>query len=109
MKADTVIDRVRKLAIEHPDAVYKHAKCLYTKGACGPGTGCIIGQALPEYKEELERLDNITDYYVVEMMKELNIGATREQFLWLETVQHHQDKGDTWEEAVKIAEANNAN
>lgn len=104
MKADIVIDRVRKLAREHPDAVYKHDTCLYTKGECGPGVGCIIGQALPEYQEELWRLDNITDFHVSSMIRELNIEVTEEQSIWLETVQHYQDKGVTWEKAVKEAE-----
>jgi hypothetical protein len=111
----SVVDEVRRLATESPDTVYKNEMCLYTKGKCGNGEGCIIGQAIvawcPEMKRYLEDMDakslkqncpfsfyNLKHYGIDQFL-------TREEISWCRNVQASQDRGITWKEAVRIEDA----
>lgn len=111
----SIVDEVRRLANESPDAVYKNDMCLYTKGSCGNGEGCLIGQAIvawcPEMKPYLKSMDaksfaenrpfsvyNLKHYGIEHLL-------TREEIHWCRNIQSNQDRGITWKEAVRIEDS----
>lgn len=116
IKLNDLQKEVRRLAAEYPNAIYQSLDgCYYNAGivANGPDTeGCLLGQAIrnldPEIFEDIgmdgddiasliqymdEHFDNSED-------KEGNIEN------WFSIVQGQQDNGETWSEAVKIADLN---
>ena len=58
-----LIEAVRKLAEDYPDAVYNETYCRYSVGEAGPGEGCIIGQAVmtafPSCTKAVKKLDKL--------------------------------------------------
>lgn len=104
-KLPELIQAVRDLAAEYPDAVYFHDAaevCSYSAGKAENGPdqcGCLIGQAmrlagLPPVPSELDDrpVDDLTE------------GDTQEQRWWLRSVQRHQDIRCTWSKAVEAAD-----
>lgn len=112
MMIDQIIEQVRRLATEYPDTVYPQpepGKCLYTVGACGSGSGCIVGQAIiavkPDLAETLAHIDELTPNKPVHsLVGRLEIKCTQEKLSWLGKVQRKQDDGKRWHEAVEAAD-----
>lgn len=78
---------IRELAEAYPDAISK--SCLYTSGKCGPGSGCIVGQAFqkvyPHLKEMLEAIDDEGEMGVVSLLKTANLfGPSNSDWPWRE-------------------------
>lgn len=104
----SLIQAIRKLAAEYPDAKYPKGDvdyCQYTVGECGPGHGCIIGQALQSsgmedkaYKFDRRGESPISCYY-----EDVNISNTNDKE-WLTYVQSFQDRGMTWSKSVKAVD-----
>jgi len=104
--ATDIIAEVHRLAEADPGNRYLEADCYYTMGACTNGSsGCIMGQALTAlgYGEMLAHLDAEAPKGIERALARLGITAERDEIAWLETVQHWQDRGDPWREAVKRA------
>lgn len=105
---DTIIKNVRKIAKEHPDAVYDSSSRIdhysYTAGEAGGGEGCIIGQAsIGSFVHELDISEPIgIDSLVYELnSQDLLVDCTGKKVNWLSQVQTYQDAGHTWSYAVK--------
>jgi hypothetical protein len=111
MSDHKVIEEIRKLAAEYPDVVYESddpGNCFYTQGKCGPGSGCIIGQAIqramPDKTPSLEYIDfnGVVGFYSMSSSVGLNMAAVDQG--WASNVQILQDKKFTWAEAVEEAD-----
>lgn len=109
---DALILEVRKLADEYPEAVYPLAGCYYSTGECGPGTGCLIGQAAktssPElYALMLERDGRKSQIGIQSLLwkyKDLIEDFTVAKYDWLGRVQVKQDYGTPWAKCVAGAD-----
>jgi len=95
-----LIRAVRALASRHPSDIYvREAGCLYDRGKCGPGEGCIIGQAMQSLgKEYLYR--GLEDMPAPELALGISLGAEG----WVLEVQRRQDSCCTWGFAVEKAD-----
>lgn len=104
---------VLRLAAEYPDTVYPKVmeerslrQCYYTKGECGPGVGCIFGQALTNLDSSLAvRLaamdaDDMFNTGIGNVVWKLGISATNEEETWCDSVQAAQDNSRRWADAV---------
>lgn len=122
---DGLIAKVKELGTAYPEAVYvpvnpdpKVCGCKYTAGACGPGIGCIFGQALlaldPSVRDKLTEVDLEESGFGAALGTVLlDLGViNREQYNEdplvdaLTEVQMKQDKGSCWGEAIKALEGN---
>ena len=101
-----LVQTVRKLAADYPDAVYQGTDrgCFYTIGECGPGNGCIVGQALQKLGYELEGFDEQKGVGIGILIARLEIPCSCQDKDWLIFVQDYQDMGKPWKEAVKLAD-----
>lgn len=116
---EQIIKKVRELAAASPDNKY-HATpesiiCMYHAGKCDDGTeGCIVGQAcialglVNKYDLMFYYLDNGQFYNdsmtVGQLLKNLGIDLYIKDY-WLVKVQVAQDKGKSWSDAIKYADA----
>lgn len=113
---EQIIQAVRDLSAEHPDAVYRATgtgACFYTRGDIGGTCGCLIGQALirvdPAVRSILEWLDDqshipcafalFDNLYFKE-----RYSITPAQRAWLYMAQAEQDRASTWSVAVEYAD-----
>lgn len=102
LQASDIEREVRRLASEHPDAVYVPpagtSTCSYTEGVCGGGCGCIVGQAVqaldPTYFDNHRHQDRTAT-----QLKDIK-GDMR----WCQWVQRYQDGGHSWGTSVKLAD-----
>jgi len=109
---DSLILAVRKLAEEYPDAIYPLAGCYYSTGECGPGLGCIIGQAAkiscPELYalmlEKDERKSQIGIQSLLWKNKNLIEDFAVNTYDWLGRVQVRQDCRTPWAKCVADAD-----
>jgi hypothetical protein len=109
-----LIAAVRKLANDHPDAIYDSTMCQYSAGECAGGEGCIIGQALQSLGlGELTLLadqsfNNVsTPRYIpmfVDLADYLPFELTVYEEEWLSEVQRNQDEKMKWRAAVEQAD-----
>lgn len=117
-----VVEAARELIKNSPDAIYKPVDnkvgplCLYTQGLAGNGAcGCVVGQAIikayPELEGKLKRIDKRADEYedsiipgVLCLLSELEFEGRLIEKSWLDSLQAHQDKLDTWGNAAKKAD-----
>jgi len=104
-----MISEVRRIAKEYPNAVYSMDNlvfCCYTKGKCGPGFGCLLGQAMQSagLRHIANQADEQGEKAISELFNVLNIHNANDR-MWLSDVQGQQDRGATWEEAVKFADS----
>ena len=103
---------VRKLAKDFPDTVYSVIKgeesCMYTIGKCGPGAGCIVGQAFvaayPHLKHVAKETDDVGITGPRGLLGNAGLRLNEYDFRWLEAVQNKQDNGCEWGLAVKYAD-----
>lgn len=105
-----VAQAVREIVAENPEVVYKRTSdgCLYTKGKAGDSCGCLIGQAIirvyPELEEKLKDIDDkISPMAGTLLNSHLYFDETKAS-KWLNSVQHYQDGGSSWEHCVKTAD-----
>jgi hypothetical protein len=104
-----LISIVRRIAKENPEAVYysSDGDCFYTRGECGNGTGCIIGQALIDMKSELKgELEEVDSHFVPmarELLTRLDLGLSGAEINWLCAVQLYQDYRNSWAESTEQA------
>ena len=110
-KENPLVTAVRELAEGYPDTVYNVASldgCRYTIGKCGPGVGCIVGQAIAEcYPDKVEAMaqqDKDGPLGVDSLLFDLGINRSENDARWLCCVQSKQDNGYPWAEAIKIAD-----
>ena len=103
---------VRKLAKNFSDTVYNLAmseeSCMYTVGKCGPGVGCIVGQAFIEAYPHLEHVAKDTDNVGVagpdRLASNAGLQVCPNDIKWLTIVQNKQDNGCEWGSAVEFAD-----
>lgn len=104
--ADQIIAEVRRLAAERPDYVYEKPPgstfCLYRHEDGSPG--CIFGQALDNLGVGL---DEHTYGTIGIVLFDLGVAKTDQQANWMTSVQHYQDNGRPWAEAVAKADEEN--
>jgi hypothetical protein len=113
--AEKLIQAVREIAAEWPDVVYpanldsSGPACYYTTEDGCPD--CIIGhamarigQALPAQQRSGMNECRLLNYSVRETVWSGVLNTTRENLLWLATVQNYQDSGYTWATAVSRAD-----
>lgn len=104
-------EEVIRLATEYPDSVYRapsdtEIRCQYLRGKCGPGEGCIIGQAIMKLdsskQEVLKEADSgFNGEPIDEIMEELGIEEFNQSELdWLCNVQANQDRATPWGECI---------
>lgn len=103
---DALILAVRKLAEEYPDAVYPNRKCYYSTGECGPGEGCIVGQAAkiacPELYEIMRQRDQQAMTDISAILAPYNLP--RIKLYWLSLVQSRQDHRQPWNKCITDAD-----
>lgn len=115
--ATQVIEEVRRLAEEQPDFVYTdqevaNEECSYFGCAIGNTTGqaCIVGQSLANLNVDMSDLkrkeDNGYGMSIAEVLgwRVVDIPYTEREAKWLGDVQYHQDRGETWAQAVALAD-----
>lgn len=112
-----VIDKVRELAKERPEFVYRDQpgaggdECSYTSANVGSdeGEGCIVGQALMRCGLSRETLEDLQDGTAIGIREfllmldeyvEQTSGLSDPRARWLVKVQNNQDTGSTWADAV---------
>lgn len=117
--ATQVIEEVRRLASEQPDFVYSKQEganpnedCSYFGCQLGNTTGqaCIVGQALASLnvdmsglkRREVEGIGMAIGSALDEGV--VDIPYTEEEQAWLGNVQYHQDRGESWAQAVAMAD-----
>ena len=124
MHIDNLINGVHDLAKAHPDAKYtrpeidgeEDPKCYYTRGTAGDGIGCIMGQAIAvlsmpdhfnimEYDHEdgSSGVQSVIDDWFHECEPDEE-SAWHRKAEWLGAVQHYQDLGYTWADAVRMSD-----
>lgn len=101
--------RVREIAEQRPDVRYPHTQCFYSRGKClDESTGCLIGQALADLGVDMAALNKLEEdatYGVHDLYREHSDDPLTGDFTWLKRVQTNQDRGETWGECVKWADA----
>lgn len=117
--ATQVIEEVRRLAAEQPDFVYSKQEgadanedCSYFGCKVGDASGqaCIVGQALANLNVDMSGLKRKEDKgYGMAIGQALEwrvvaIPYTEEERVWLGNVQYHQDRGESWGQAVELAD-----
>lgn len=115
--ATQVIEEVRRLAAEQPDFVYSKQEgagdnCSYFGCALGDTSGqaCIVGQALANLNVDMmglkgkEAKDVGMAIGVALEHGVVTIPYTEREARWLDDVQYHQDRGETWAQAVALAD-----
>lgn len=113
---EQIIQAVRDLAAERPDAVYRangSGTCFYTRNGRSGEMGCIVGQALirvdPAVRSILEWLDDQSDIpCAFALFDNLYIkgrySITPAQREWLYMAQAEQDRASPWSGAVEYAD-----
>ena len=105
MYLDSIESKVRDIARQYPDSVYKEFEgaYYYKRGrneTCTPG--CIIGLAIKALDSNTyKNLDSVIRGKVKWVIREaygINGGE------WLEIVQDEQDSGRPWSECISIAD-----
>ena len=116
--ATQVIEEVHRLAEEQPDFVYSDQEgagedeCSYFGCAIGntAGQACIVGQALANLNVDMTDMKRKEDsgygMAIATALEEgvVDIPYTEREAKWLGDVQYHQDRGDTWAQAVALAD-----
>jgi len=116
-----LIDAIRKLAANYPDAVYANGTmgaCSYSQGAVTNGperTGCIVGQAaalIGVSNQEIEHggetgYGEFLDTLAKNKWLDTDSKSIGDQYDWIGRVQERQDSGVEWGEAVKSADHHN--
>lgn len=98
IKAEQIVEGVRRLAAEHPDAVYVKPSGI---NRCG----CLFGQALRKF-EGVEVSDLESKLGIASLLrKRLGIPVDHDQAEWLITAQTAQDLGRSWAKAIQKADA----
>jgi hypothetical protein len=103
----SLIKSIRKLAADFPDAVYtSDTYCEYTKGECGPGKGCIVGQGLQNcgMKWVASYGDSRGEMAVSSLFHRIKVTNQNDR-AWLISVQSLQDSTKSWAEAVRLSDA----
>jgi hypothetical protein len=103
----SLIQSVRWLASGFPDALYQASRyCEYTKGKCGPGFGCIIGQGMQNcgMRDVAKAADSAGETAINYLFLETKV-ANKNDLAWLTKVQRAQDAGRRWADAVRLADA----
>lgn len=103
----SLIESVKFLADKYADTSYPIHEvpyCSYTEGECGPGEGCLLGQAMQHcgMKELAYSADHRGEMAIYDLYEETNTLSRNDQ-IWLNTVQASQDRGATWGEALENA------
>lgn len=98
-----LVAKVREIAAEQPDFVYKDEGCVYVRDGHG---SCIIGRAAMElgYIDASLEEQGLNWETVTRLANHVGIDCTRNEILWLQTVQSDQDAGVPWGDAVRIAD-----
>ena len=117
--ATQVIEEVRRLAAEQPDFVYgtqegadANEDCSYFGCAVGvtSGQACIVGQALASLNVDMSDLKRKeAKGFAMAIGEALEQGVvdilyTEEEQAWLSNVQYHQDREESWAQAVALAD-----
>ena len=109
-----LLDKVIELGTKHPNARYEKSTeensvlqgCYYTKIACGPGHGCIVGQALqslfPDSRDLIGQLDHTAGGNYDMVMGTVGLDSPISDKI--RDIQRHQDSGKTWGLAIAIAQ-----
>lgn len=103
---EQIIEEVKRLGRENPNAKYTEDDCCYLYGDNGTGQcGCIMGVAImnldPSLKPTLEEADLVPwglDIHGV--LGLIGVKSTFDQVGWLINVQSFQDAGETWGTAI---------
>lgn len=116
ISVDELIQEVRRLAKEYPDAIYQSNNgCFYASlpVVSGPETeGCIIGQALRKFIPIEDSAGIATECkwgnFIAEELalrgEQFTYSDKDEQINWLSVVQSSQDEGYTWSRSVELAD-----
>lgn len=103
---DKLWSAIEKIVEEHPDVVYpvdEDGGCYYSKGVCGDGDGCLIGQALQACGLDVTPLDSDTPSDICNIIREFELNYTEAQVGLLDELQYYQDIGTPWEDALAKA------
>lgn len=102
-----VLQEVVRLGTEYPDVIYdSYGGCYYTSPRCGPGSGCIIGQALQNLGWTVAELKQIEKEYewsgkVSDMANALfPLPIDDSVVKMLQEIQRAQDNRVSWGRAV---------
>lgn len=126
---DLMIQTVREIAAEQPDHVYEKpfdsAGCFYTNPGREDGYGCIFGQAMrrlgyPIPAGTRDENRNYSNEYiscpitggiasdswgrVFGFEGEYSSWESDSRWIWMSRVQSAQDRGQTWADAVALAD-----
>jgi hypothetical protein len=105
-----ILEEVKRLGTEYPNAIYEKSDegcgCFYTKGAAGPGEGCIFGQAIlnvyPDLRDFLVEFDRIAaeegETSITTLLRDLDIPYTHGDPI--DDVQYSQDQKKPWGQAI---------
>lgn len=111
--ASQLIAKVRELAAASPDNYYAQPDdtlaCCYTRGKCEDGScGCIFGQALAKLVSpdvDLQKYDLGTGESISHVLKDLEVGMTIREEIWMMKMQSKQDDGYKWASCIALADA----
>jgi hypothetical protein len=115
-----LVQEIRKLAKENPDAIYEktgaNLGCFYTKGKINncitAKSGCIVGQALVRIESRLSdllsKIDELCDvismntsYTILNQLFDCENSSLSD---WIITVQKQQDQGCNWKSCILSAD-----
>lgn len=104
----TLIQAVRDIAGKYPYVKYNFGETVYphyTKGDCGPGSGCLLGQAMQAcgMGDIAEQSDELGEQPIVMLVDKLGV-TSQNDIMWLSKVQYFQDTGRMWRDSVKLAD-----
>ncbi len=93
------MEQIKVLANQYPDTLYGRLDkfCSYKNGKAGPGSGCIVGQAIKEVAPDIYEMmvqfedesDNSFEYQAVGNYYKIN------------SIQMKQDRNETWGEMCR--------
>lgn len=120
MHVSDLVAKVRELAGAHPTAIYQstdaNGACYYTRGLVRDhidgeektiGVGCLMGQALKALDVPEETLYEYEDSQICEVVEGLLLDVSEHsnaEIAWLADVQQKQDAGNSWGNAVQLAD-----
>jgi hypothetical protein len=124
INSSDLVTKVREIAKAYPDVIYPAQRlsklepsCSYEKPACGPGKGCLIGQALSQLGLPEAQLAVLSSHGGILSLAMVFGGSLFSDFTekwqfppfsefyrniaWLQSVQRKQDRESHWGIAVE--------
>lgn len=108
MRWQDIVRKAYAMCIANSENVYyreEPTKCHYTRGKCSNGTvGCVFGQILPHDEFDLKEIDAAQKDNSISSVLKCCTDIPFSVRAWCNSIQHKQDQGRTWGEALCYAE-----